>query len=258
MAATAARPATHASRCSIGRVAGVGAPGPACTGRRRALICDLLASNFTALSWASQSTWQAPGPREGAPHRRLGALAVPPAPCLGVLICRSPWPCSFPGLKEGDGWCLCAARWHEALAAGVAPPVVLEATHSKTLQVRGPLAVWDELCCAAPLLTATEVAGSAGFSNRCLSCCPLVSASLACALSPPPPTSPSPPFTHIHSLLSFRSWRAMLTGAPLPSRQRDKAWQVPACWLRLDQSTNFSAAVLALPTLAWPLLWQAG
>lgn len=40
----------------------------------------------------------------------------------------------FPGLKEGDGWCLCASRWREAMVAGVAPPVVLEATHDKTLQ----------------------------------------------------------------------------------------------------------------------------
>ncbi|EFN59262.1 hypothetical protein CHLNCDRAFT_19043 [Chlorella variabilis] len=40
----------------------------------------------------------------------------------------------FPGLKEGDGWCLCASRWAEAVQAGVAPPVVLEATHEKTLQ----------------------------------------------------------------------------------------------------------------------------
>ena len=35
----------------------------------------------------------------------------------------------FPGLKAGDRWCLCAARWEEARQAGVAPPVVLEATH---------------------------------------------------------------------------------------------------------------------------------
>lgn len=39
----------------------------------------------------------------------------------------------FPGLQPGDGWCLCAARWKEALEAGVAPPVVLEATHRDTL-----------------------------------------------------------------------------------------------------------------------------
>ena len=39
----------------------------------------------------------------------------------------------FPGLRPGDRWCLCAGRWAEALAAGVAPPVVLEATHARTL-----------------------------------------------------------------------------------------------------------------------------
>lgn len=39
----------------------------------------------------------------------------------------------FPGLKPGDGWCLCALRWREAHEAGVAPPVVLEATHEKAL-----------------------------------------------------------------------------------------------------------------------------
>lgn len=35
----------------------------------------------------------------------------------------------FPGLKPGDKWCLCAARWVEALRAGVAPRLVLTATH---------------------------------------------------------------------------------------------------------------------------------
>ncbi|MSQ89272.1 MAG: DUF2237 domain-containing protein [Betaproteobacteria bacterium] len=39
----------------------------------------------------------------------------------------------FPGLKAGDQWCLCAGRWKEALDAGVAPPVVLAATHEETL-----------------------------------------------------------------------------------------------------------------------------
>ena len=41
----------------------------------------------------------------------------------------------FPGLKPGDRWCLCARRWKEALDAGVAPPVVLEATHEAALDV---------------------------------------------------------------------------------------------------------------------------
>jgi len=40
----------------------------------------------------------------------------------------------FGGLQPGDRWCLCAPRWKEALDAGVAPPVVLEATHASTLE----------------------------------------------------------------------------------------------------------------------------
>lgn len=40
----------------------------------------------------------------------------------------------FPGLKPGDRWCICAARWKEALVAGVAPPVVLSATHISALE----------------------------------------------------------------------------------------------------------------------------
>jgi len=40
----------------------------------------------------------------------------------------------FPGLKPGDRWCLCARRWKEAFEAGVAPPVVLQATHISTLE----------------------------------------------------------------------------------------------------------------------------
>ncbi|NWJ70384.1 DUF2237 domain-containing protein [Pseudonocardia sp. ICBG1122] len=40
----------------------------------------------------------------------------------------------FPGLVPGDRWCLCASRWAEALREGVAPQVVLEATHARTLE----------------------------------------------------------------------------------------------------------------------------
>jgi uncharacterized protein (DUF2237 family) len=46
----------------------------------------------------------------------------------------------FPGLKPGDRWCLCAPRWKEALDAGAAPRVVLEATHEETLAIT-PLGV---------------------------------------------------------------------------------------------------------------------
>ena len=40
----------------------------------------------------------------------------------------------FPGLKPGDRWCLCAMRWEEARRAGVAPPVVMDATHIHALE----------------------------------------------------------------------------------------------------------------------------
>ena len=41
---------------------------------------------------------------------------------------------AFPGLHEGDRWCLCAERWKQAFLDGVAPQVVLEATHISTLE----------------------------------------------------------------------------------------------------------------------------
>ncbi len=41
----------------------------------------------------------------------------------------------FPGLRPGDRWCLCAARWREALEAGMAPRVLLAATHEAALEV---------------------------------------------------------------------------------------------------------------------------
>lgn len=41
----------------------------------------------------------------------------------------------FPGLRPGDRWCLCALRWVEAFEEGVAPPVILEATHEFALEV---------------------------------------------------------------------------------------------------------------------------
>ena len=61
--------------------------------------------------------------------KRRGNDLTTPAPGLG-----------FPGLKPGDRWCLCAGRWKEALDAGVAPPVILQATHEEALAVV-PLAV---------------------------------------------------------------------------------------------------------------------
>ncbi|MEL6567190.1 MAG: DUF2237 domain-containing protein [Pseudomonadota bacterium] len=48
-----------------------------------------------------------------------------------LITARPEW--GFPGLKQGDRWCLCASRWAQALDAGTAPPVILEATHEKAL-----------------------------------------------------------------------------------------------------------------------------
>lgn len=48
-----------------------------------------------------------------------------------LITPRPQW--SFPGLKPGDCWCLCADRWREALDADVAPPVNLDATHQAAL-----------------------------------------------------------------------------------------------------------------------------
>lgn len=55
--------------------------------------------------------------------RERGNDLMTPRPDLG-----------FPGLKPGDRWCVCAARWLEALQAGVAPPVVLAATQESALE----------------------------------------------------------------------------------------------------------------------------
>jgi uncharacterized protein (DUF2237 family) len=46
---------------------------------------------------------------------------------------RPQW--NFPGLVEGDQWCLCVDRWKEAFMAGMAPKVKLESTHMSALQV---------------------------------------------------------------------------------------------------------------------------
>jgi uncharacterized protein (DUF2237 family) len=48
----------------------------------------------------------------------------------------TPYPeLEFPGLKDGDRWCLCAGRWLEAHDKGMAPRVFLENTHIKALEI---------------------------------------------------------------------------------------------------------------------------
>src|SRR5687768_4337802 len=54
--------------------------------------------------------------------RRHGNDLITPVPAYG-----------FPGLRPGDRWCVCAGTWREAYERGVAPPVILAATHEETL-----------------------------------------------------------------------------------------------------------------------------
>ena len=69
-------------------------------------VCAVMSADFLAFSKAAGNDLSTPMPQYG-----------------------------FAGLKPGDRWCLCAARWKEALDAGAAPQVVLEATHAITLQI---------------------------------------------------------------------------------------------------------------------------
>ena len=73
-------------------------------------------------------------------HGRHTVCAVMTAEFLAFSASRgndlsTPQPAyGFPGLKPGDQWCLCAARWREAWEAGKAPRVVLLSTHHRTLK----------------------------------------------------------------------------------------------------------------------------
>lgn len=69
------------------------------------LVCCVMTAEFLAFSRRSGNDLSTPRPEYG-----------------------------FAGLKPGDRWCLCASRWAEALAAGVAPKLVLEATHAIMLE----------------------------------------------------------------------------------------------------------------------------
>ncbi len=62
------------------------------------------------------------------------AVAIPTNRMKGndLITPRPMW--NFPGLKDGDRWCICATRWMQAHEAGAAPKVVLEATHEKLLE----------------------------------------------------------------------------------------------------------------------------
>ena len=69
-------------------------------------VCAVMTAQFLAFSKAAGNDLSTPAPQFG-----------------------------FAGLKPGDRWCLCAPRWKEALDAGMAPRLVLEATHEETLAI---------------------------------------------------------------------------------------------------------------------------
>ena len=113
----AARAAPHRSTClggalqpcSLEPVTGFYRDGCCNTGREDLglhTVCVVLTAEFLAFSKAQGNDLSTPMPQYG-----------------------------FAGLKPGDRWCLCASRWKEALDAGAAPQVVLEATHAVTLHV---------------------------------------------------------------------------------------------------------------------------
>lgn len=95
--------------CSVAPMTGFYRTGCCETGEEdsgRHCVCAVMTAEFLAFS------------------RSRGNDLTTPAPHFG-----------FPGLRPGDRWCLCAARWQEALEAGQAPQVVLEATQESALEL---------------------------------------------------------------------------------------------------------------------------
>ena len=95
--------------CSMDPVTGFTRSGSCVTGPEDIgshTVCAMMTEEFLAFSFSSGNDLSAPRPEYG-----------------------------FPGLVMGDRWCLCASRWHEAAEAGYAPPVILEATHERALEI---------------------------------------------------------------------------------------------------------------------------
>jgi uncharacterized protein (DUF2237 family) len=93
-----------------------------------------------------------------AHQRAVGNDLVTPRPELG-----------FAGLQPGDRWCVCAARWREAYEAGVAPPVVLAATHARAL-VEVPLEMLAEHAVDVPDDPGAPVVSPGGGWRRAPGC----------------------------------------------------------------------------------------
>lgn len=95
--------------CSMAPLTGFYRDGCCATGREDVgshTVCAVMTDAFLAFSLAAGNDLSTPRPEWG-----------------------------FEGLRPGDRWCICASRWLEADRAGVAPPVVLGATHARALEV---------------------------------------------------------------------------------------------------------------------------
>lgn len=95
--------------CSMDPITGFTRSGSCVTGPEDIgshTVCAMMTEEFLAFSFSSGNDLSTPRPEYG-----------------------------FPGLVAGDRWCLCASRWHEAAEAGYAPPVILEATHERALEI---------------------------------------------------------------------------------------------------------------------------
>ena len=121
---------------SAAATAPVNTAGP--PGRRNVLGGALLACSYDPLTGFFRDGCCNTGPQD------LGLHVVCAVMTEGFLAfskargndLSTPMPAyGFPGLKPGDRWCLCAARWEEARQAGQAPLVLLEATHVAALEV---------------------------------------------------------------------------------------------------------------------------
>lgn len=105
---------------------------------RNVLGGPLQACSFDPLTGYARTGCCATGPDDPGQHTVCARvteefLAFSLARGNDLVTSQPQW--RFAGLKPGDRWCVCAARWLEAWEAGVAPPVVLEATHEAALRV---------------------------------------------------------------------------------------------------------------------------
>ncbi|MEB2320499.1 MAG: DUF2237 domain-containing protein [Pseudomonadota bacterium] len=98
----------------------------------------LLACSFDPLTGFTRSGCCETGPEDIGNHTvcaRVTAEFLAFSAAKGNDLTAAQPQHRFRGLAPGDRWCLCAARWLQACDAGVAPPVVLEATHERALDV---------------------------------------------------------------------------------------------------------------------------